>query len=270
MRRFPSWLTIAGSRWSKNSDSTRSNAATRVISSFVSSKSKMSMFSRMRYASRQRRLQSREDFDAVIADPEAVLAGGDFSAPQLQHPQPAPIDGTARLVLELQDAVRDRELRLRASLRRGVLADQNQDRVAVRDLAREVIERAAELIRRRDIVQRLAAVDDDDRRLRLEPLPQDLVRDARESVGSIIADQFSKMQKLDALSERIDVEERKRFEMAHHLVVRHRPGRVIERLPLTGRVRETDLLGGRRASVGRAVSERTRPLPFCSLIPGSS
>ena len=72
--------------------------------------------------------------------------------------------GPLRLVLELDDPVGDRELRLGARLLGAVLADEDQDGLAVGDLAREVVDGAPELARLDDVVQRLAAVDHDHRR----------------------------------------------------------------------------------------------------------
>ena len=94
-------------------------------------------------------------------DPEAVLARHDLAPAHLQDPQPAPVDRTVRLVLEQQDPVGDRELGLGARLGDPVLADEDQDGVAVRDLAREVVDRAPQVLRVDDVVQRLAAVEHD-------------------------------------------------------------------------------------------------------------
>ena len=162
--------------------------------------------------------------------------------------------GPLRLVLELDDPVGDRELRLGARLLGAVLADQDQQGFAVGDLAREVVDGAPELARLDDVVQRLAAVDHDHRRPALDAAAEDLVRRARETRG-VVVDKVGQVDELDALTERAVVEERERRQVAHQLVVRLRPGRVVDRRPLGRRVGEAHLLREDRLAAARRAAD---------------
>ena len=137
-------------------------------------------------------------------------------------------------------------------------------------------------------MQRLAAVDHDDGRLRLEALPDDLVG-AASSPPSALGNQLGEVDELDAIAERVGVEERERLEVAHELVVRLRPRRVVERpalrpsrsrsrsaargssSPLPGRAarsRSASRPGARRRERGRGRSRRSTAAP--SRVPSSN
>jgi hypothetical protein len=184
-----------------------------------------------------------------------VLAGRDVGAPHLQDTQPTSVDRAVCFVLELKNPVGDCELRPGRRLRCGVLADHDQHRVAVRDLAREVVDRATKLVRLHDVVQRLAAVDHDDHGLRLEAAAQDLVGGGLKTAVPVAADLSREVEELDSIAERVELEEAERLEMPDHLVVRLRPRRVVDGLPLGGRVREAHLLGEDRLPAARRPRE---------------
>ena len=99
---------------------------------------------------RQRRLEPREHLEAVAGDPEAVLAGRDF-ARRASSARAASGGRQARVPRSRAGGSRPqrRTPAPLARLRRRVLADEDQHRVAVRDLAREVVDRAPELLGRR-------------------------------------------------------------------------------------------------------------------------
>src|SRR5215208_7739704 len=196
---------------------------------------------RSRYTPRQGALQARKQLEAVVGEMEAVLPRRGLAAAQLEYAQPPPIDRPIRLVLQLEDAIRNGELGLRAGLLRRVLADQNQHCVAVRDAAREVVDRAAKRNRIDHVMECLAAVDHDHRGPRLEALAENLCRDGIQPTP-VRSHELCEVEELDTLAKRLRIEERKRLEVADQLFMRLRPGRVVEGSPLAGRIRKADLL----------------------------
>ena len=132
---------------------------------------------------RGERLQPCEDLDAVRADPDAVLAAEIGRAAHLADAQRAPVERVVQLVAEVDDAVRDRELGQPLRVLGRVLADEQQHRLRMTDLACQVVDDLADLLGAREVMERLRAVDDDQRRPRLEALARDLAREGSEAVG---------------------------------------------------------------------------------------
>ena len=71
------------------------------------------------------------------------------------------------------------------------------------------------------------------------------------SPAASVTHEVGQVDELDALAERAVVEERERREVPHQLVVRLRPGRVVERRPLGRRVGEAHLLREDRLAAAR-------------------
>ncbi len=123
---------------------------------------------------RDQGLDAREHLHPARPDPEGVLARQVAAAAHLDDPQPPPVDRLAGLVLQLDDAVRQREHDVAAQLLGGVLAQQQQHRAGPGEPAGQVIQRAAQLPLVGKVAQHLGAVHHHDRGLLIQRLADDL------------------------------------------------------------------------------------------------
>ena len=173
-------------------------------------------------------------------------------AAHLQHAQPAPVDRAVRLVLELDDAVRDRELRLACASRpRSTRRPGSARRRCRRPCSRGRRSRAGSSSGSTTSCSALLLSITITDGFALEAAAQDLVACAgrvprrRRSISSARWTNSTRSPSASA-SKNANGDE-----MPHELLVRLRPGRVVERLALGGRVREADLLREDRLAAAR-------------------
>ena len=186
----------------------------------------------------------------------------DLRAAQLQDTQPTAVDRAVGFVLELDDAVGDGELRLRARL--------FARRIRRPGSALHRCRRPCSRGRRSARLNSPGSTTSCSALLLSMTITAGLLSTLRRRISSaapvesccVVVDEVGQVDELDALAERVVVEERERLEVAHQLVVRLRPGRVVQRRALGRRVREADLLcEDRLAAARRARRSRSASLP---------
>ena len=126
------------------------------------------------FRSRDQGLDAREHLHPAPPDPEGVLACQLTCTAHLDDPQPPPVDRLAGLVLQLDDAVSQREHDVIAQLPASVLADQYQHRASLGEPAGQVIQRAAQPPPVGKVAEHLGAVQHYDRGLLIQRLADDL------------------------------------------------------------------------------------------------
>ena len=132
-----------------------------------------------------------------------------------------------------QQAIDDREERIPVVVGNAILAEQQRGRLPGHQVDRDlVVELAQLLLRTRQIVEDLEAVDDDDRRLDLLHVLHDELGGGLEPLGS---QHHAEVDELDAGLELLGVEERELLEVAQGLGGR-----------LGKRAEDQDAIGGRR------------------------
>ena len=181
-------------------------------------------------------------------------------AAHLGDPQPPPVDRLTGLILELNNAIRQREFDATEQFLRCVLTDQQQHRAGLRDAADEVVQRAAQIAFAGEVTQHLRAVDHDDRRLLVQRFPDDLRHQGLQPVLARGPQEVTQVDVLDPCAQGLLVEEAELLQVPDQLGMRLGHRRVVDGLVLGGAVGEARLLSQDcLAGAGCAREDHYRP-----------